>query len=166
MEREEEMGIKPRVKFARESARKLLREAGVERPPVLLGPLIDFISKNTRLTVQSWNFPKEIDGVHLVEGENVVIGYNENSGYFRKRFTIAHEMGHMLLGHLAYTEKVDFYTKDPTDIEANQFAAELLIPLDFIKKDFAENKNLKEIALKYKVSEEALGWKLYDQKII
>lgn len=163
---EEIVRNKPRVQFARKVARDLLANVGIKSAPVLLGPIFDFLRRDSQITLQAWDFPEEVDGVHFLDKGNVVIGYNENSAYCRKRFTIAHEMGHFLLKHLDRTPDVDFYTKNPVEVEANQFAAELLMPLSFIKEDFKNNQNIKKIAQKYRVSEEALGWKLYDQKII
>ncbi len=98
--------------------------------------------------------------------ESVVIGSNQNINYFRKRFTIAHELGHFLLKHLIKEHEINFYDKDPQEKEANQFAAELLMPLEFIKVDFKNNPNIEALSVKYLVSKEAMGWKLYDQKII
>ena len=55
----------------------------------------------------------------------------------RKRFTIAHELGHLLMpGHDDYgicaTEVIESWTRDAKESEANAFAAELLMPLSLV----------------------------------
>jgi len=69
----------------------------------------------------------------------------------RDRFTVAHEIGHLLLHSddfvsLARTNKKIQAYEDP-EWQANTFAAELLIPISQIK-----DLSPKEISLKYKVS--------------
>lgn len=156
-----------RVGVARKIARKLITDSGVKNPPVLLGPIFNFLKKKNAIDLKAWDFPESIDGIHVFDDAGkAVIGYNQNNNYFRKRFTIAHELGHFLLKHLAKEHEINFYDKTPQEREANQFAAELLMPLDFIKADFKNSPNIDGLSKKYLVSKEALGWKLYDQKII
>ena len=155
-----------RIGIARKTARKLIADTGIEKPPILLGPVFDFLKKDVNIDLKAWDFPESIDGIHVLNNEKSVIGYNQNGNYFRKRFTIAHELGHFLLKHLIKEHDINFYDKSPQEREANQFAAELLMPLDFIKADFETNQNIDDLSKKYLVSKEAMGWKLYDQKII
>lgn len=89
-----------------------------------------------------------IEGMLLVRGDEAVLGYNANARPARQRFTIAHELGHLLIPtHLAGKIKFecgkgDFNARRPKrgllsetvspqqrkEIEANEFAAELLVP--------------------------------------
>ncbi len=47
----------------------------------------------------------------------------------RARFTLAHEHGHHRLGHGAAVDRViDNTSRDPLEVDANRFAAELLLP--------------------------------------
>ena len=48
----------------------------------------------------------------------------------RCRFTVAHELGHIFLGHLLYENKKyrTFIMNDDTESEANVFARDLLAP--------------------------------------
>jgi hypothetical protein len=56
----------------------------------------------------------------------------------RSRFTVMHELGHALLGHerTINRQKPEHETKiyEDSEWQANQFAAEILMPLDVIKK--------------------------------
>jgi Zn-dependent peptidase ImmA (M78 family) len=58
-----------------------------------------------------------------------VILVNSSTHPVRARFTLAHEYGHHRLGHVAAVDRVvDPTSRDRREVEANQFAAELLLP--------------------------------------
>jgi len=92
------------------------------------------------------------------------IGYNPKMPERKIRFTVAHVLGHFLLGHFAeekeFMEKHDNFDSEAPVLEdeANMFALELLIPKD--KVEFLiYGKGItspKEIANILKVSEVAL----------
>ena len=87
----------------------------------------------------------------------------------RRRFTIAHELGHWvcqcLEGHTAplYCRAEDIGV-DPRaralEREANVFAAELLMPETGVREEFATSVG--GCAQAFGVSEEALRWRLYN----
>ncbi|CAN5472197.1 hypothetical protein BH11ARM1_BH11ARM1_07670 [soil metagenome] len=79
----------------------------------------------------------------------VFIGVNASNGTARKRFTVAHELGHYFL-HDRMSAYIDEYAgrfkvmtrdevstegTDVREIEANRFAAELLMPEQSIRRD-------------------------------
>jgi Zn-dependent peptidase ImmA (M78 family) len=93
--------------------------------------IVDIISQKTNA----------FEGVLITDGSKTKgsIAYNESSRPQRRRFTIAHELGHFLLplhGANAQCAKADmnigdFTSKDPNrarEAEANLFAASLLMP--------------------------------------
>lgn len=159
---------KPRVNVARDKAKKLLVDVGIIKPPVFMVAIVDQLKKNYDLSIYPWNFSNNIDGIQTMEGRVVAIGYNQEQHPHRQRFTIAHEIGHLLLGH---TQKgglgFDLESKKPEEIEANKFAAELLMPMEMLKFDVEKNNlNVKEIATKYNVSEIAVWWRLSESGLI
>ena len=163
----EEQNNKPRIGFARQTARKLLANVGIKSPPVLIRDVMGHIKKEKDLSIYPWSFSNSTDGIQITEGEKTTIGYNQTQHPHRQRFTVAHEIGHLLLGHTGKNFILDLNSKKPEEIEANQFAAELLMPLEMLKKDFQNGKkNAKDIAKTYNVSEEAVWWRLYDCKLI
>jgi Zn-dependent peptidase ImmA (M78 family) len=157
---------KPRIGMARNIARKLLAEVEIKNPPVLIRDIINHIKNQRDLSVYPWAFGNDTDGIQITDGERATIGYNQSQHPHRQRFTVAHEIGHLLLGHTGKNFILDLNSKKPEEIEANQFAAELLMPLEMIKKDLQNKKKAKDIANKYNVSEEAVWWRLYDCKLI
>jgi Zn-dependent peptidase ImmA (M78 family) len=113
-----------------------------------------------------------------------VIGINEDHHKNRKRFTIAHEIGHFLL-HIGQEIYVDECSKaglrislrdedsgkgtERDEIEANVFAAELLMPIELLQQDIGsynirDEEQLEEmldtLAKKYEVSKQALTYRL------
>ena len=71
-------------------------------------------------------------GVAIYDGEHWYIIYDEENPIDRCRFTVAHELGHIFLGHhirkgYCARSKV-FCTKPEIEQEADMFAARLLCP--------------------------------------
>jgi Zn-dependent peptidase ImmA (M78 family) len=93
-----------------------------------------------------------VDGILVVVEDQPTIGFNPSMAWVRRRFTIAHEIGHLLLGHTCTDPDLD---NDP-EAEANQFAAELLMPLAILKIDYKAKPSPDYLAQKYIVSREAM----------
>lgn len=91
-------------------------------------------------TVELHHFPLEADGITIGIGgeEKPQIIINSNSPETRRKFTLAHELGHIIIpwhtgtivSHLGKIETNAEYRE--MESEANQFAAELLIPSNWI----------------------------------
>ena len=163
----ENQNNKPRIAVARDTARKLLSEAGIIDPPIFIKEVVEYLERFHDLSIFAWNFGDDIDGIQVTKEQSATIGYNKTQHQHRQRFTIAHEIGHFLLGHTSKNYDFNLKSKKPKEIEANQFAAELLMPLKMLKQDFENGiKNAKDIAKRYNVSEEAVWWRLYDCKLI
>ena len=94
---------------------------------------------------------------------------------YRKRFSIAHELGHHFLHLLEDGEIVDsradmFREREPADgpiselrlreIHANWFAAALLMPEEFVRAEWEKNSSVSRLAKVFNVSEEAMGYRL------
>lgn len=69
--------------------------------------------------------------------ETKTIFYNPDDSRVRRRFTVAHELGHLCLNHgFAFRDPSQNFSRfhyDINEVEANKFAAELLIPEAAIK---------------------------------
>lgn len=123
---------------------------------------------------------RQITGVLVRKDGQNIIGVNQLHSIYRIRFSIAHSLGHFIL-HTApifiderQKEKIASDNGDPNEIEANIFAAELLMPESFVHDDMRtfesldEDKKFRELADKYQVSSESfalrlnnLGYELY-----
>ena len=98
--------------------------------------------------------------------ENSKIIVNSVHHIHRQRFTIAHEIGHYLFqheGNLLRTMDFDMYTDNQdykNELEANDFAAKLLMPLVIIEKyikEFFDDKNLNNDTINGDLLEELLS---------
>lgn len=85
----------------------------------------------------------------------------------RKKFTVAHEIGHFFLHTkkgepyvAARRDKNNFFNKE--EEEANKFASHLLMPNSFVEEAFFNYRplTLKNLASLFKVSEKAMSKKL------
>jgi hypothetical protein len=89
----------------------------------------------------------------------------------RRRFTLAHEVGHwvcqVLEGRgtpvMCRAEEIGVGEGRALEREANVFAAELLMPEELVRKRF--DGNVSGTATYFDVSEEAMGWRLYDVRL-
>ena len=110
---------------------------------------------------------------------SAIIGVNIDQQENRQRFTIAHELGHFLLHssegvHVDHTFVVKLRSElssegvNSEEIEANLFAAELLMPECLVKDDvlnledwdLTDEKEIKALASKYRVSVQAMTIRL------
>jgi len=149
----------PRVGFARQLARKVLQELSITNPPVD----IESVVKAHGLAIERfYNWPDKLHG--QLWREQRVIGVNGNDHRTRQRLTLAHELGHFVLHHdllefVDYGAALDDPEKD-IDVEAYEFGGELLMPMRWIKNDYARIRDTERLSLRYDVSEPALWVRL------
>jgi len=151
---------------------KLLDDFKIRRPPVP----VDRIAKNLGILVCPLPAEDEISGAIIRRDDRVVIAVNPAHHINRRRFTIAHELGHFML-HQEIGEHVDenfriaWRNADSSkavnwmEIQANRFAAELLMPGRFLERDLdalrrIEKRTVALLATKYVVSAEAMKIRL------
>jgi transcriptional regulator with XRE-family HTH domain len=119
----------------RDTAEALLSAAGVDQIPVR----VEELAAGCGVRVLPWEFDN-VDGLVVELDSGPAIAFNKNQAPTRQRFTIAHELGHLLLRH---TDRfyVDFGDElapgaageHPgydwrAERAANDFAANLLMP--------------------------------------
>lgn len=161
-----------RSKLAREKAHNILSMFKIAEPPVDVIKIANLLG----FKVVPFDFPETMSAIIKIEESKKVIAYNQNKPEVRQRFSIAHELGHYLSGHESFSHEnltfIDDKSKrylDPhhrEEEEADEFAAELLMPETMLKVDVIENK-LDSIALakKYHVSEQAMWLQLINLKL-
>ena len=121
-------------------------------------------------------------------GSPTVICVHESDPTTRQRFTIAHEIGHHHLAHklagdaevhvdrgiiAQRTARSSEGIVDLNEVEANQFAAALLMPAELIRMRAAElsqgpllDRHLSELAAEFQVSEQAMAIRLVTLDLI
>lgn len=158
----------PRKKFAEVTAQNLLKHARISTAPVSLRQVIEHLQSKTNLdVVGSQKFTEKVSGLLVVckkaDDEFVTIVFNENHPGCRRRFTLAHEIGHMLMRHGSCSEDGP---ASHAEKEANLFAGELLMPAKMLKKDLAATPDIPSLAKKYLVSAQALSIKLSTARLL
>lgn len=157
----------PRKKAAKALAQRLITAAGATAAPVSLQKIIEHLQTVHSLEVRRIFASEKVSGLLVVcqeiDAEYATIGFNGSHPWCRRRFTIAHEIGHLLLGHACTKNQED---GSHNESEANAFAGELLIPTAFIKKDFPRLRDLRELSKLYRVSDQALTIKLMEARLI
>lgn len=169
-----------RRKLIRAQAEQLLQQQRIKTAPVNVKRIAEALGAE----VQEKPTDDKLSGFLFRDqaARRAVIGVNSLHSERRQRFTIAHEIGHLLLhkGEPIHVDRLDTgYTIDrrnndsskgdqEVEVEANLFAAELLMPKKFIDVDLAKHEELdlfddtilQELALKYEVSLQALTYRL------
>lgn len=174
------------------TVRELLERHGITQAPVDVAG----IAKSEGIQILEGDLDDGIAGFLHRQGDAAAIGLNAKNSRVRQRFTIGHELGHFFL-HDVQTWYVDQTTSavrlrpqstvqyrksqpvpetidtprtvsDVDEREANIFAAELLMPRDFLAKDLDElqvddvEELVKKLAARYMVSREAMLYQLVD----
>lgn len=137
---------------------------------------IEEIAKSRGLKVIPYPLGDDVSGLLSIEDGIGTIGYNQTEPKVRRRFTIAHELGHYELhkdkSHL-FVDKQFIYRSqnsggNPINInmeqEANYFASAILIPTDLLRieiknvnLDLGSEEAIKELAKKFEVSTTAMS---------
>jgi len=82
-----------RARWATGYARRVITELGIEAPPVK----VEAIALHYGVEIREEFFPDDISGALHRGLERAVIAVNKGHHAHRRRFTIAHELGHFLL---------------------------------------------------------------------
>jgi len=110
-------------------------------------------------------FPDPLSGLLMEVDGGAVIGVNAAHAAVRRRFTIAHELGHHLLAH-SNRFHLDVGDGGPpgqdyaSERAANDFAAEILMPRRLVAAAIGEAVDTPALARAFDVSEIAMGYRL------
>jgi len=154
------------------AAYRLLESQGVKTPPV---PVKE-IAREIGIIVLERPFEDEVSAVLVRSKRFIVIAVNEAQVHERKRFSVAHELGHAVLGHAdrLYVEFVAPELLPPQtpqraddEREANWFASDLLMPAEWVRVDWKRLKgDLAKMAKRYEVSEQAMWIRLQHLNLV
>lgn len=137
---------------------------------------LEQIAKREGIKIELAPLDDELSGMSFVKNDIAVIILNLNHHPNRRRFTLAHEIGHHLL-HKSYLSNNVHVDKivlnrdvmstqgiDVKEMQANAFAAELLMPESELRRyrivDLNDDASLNDLAKKLKVSVTALTYRL------
>lgn len=154
----------------RKAAKQFLSKYKLKERKINLNTVARFLN----IKIIQETLPKNISGVFFREGKHLFIYINDNHPEQRQRFSIAHEIGHYLVHSTSafnFGREEQFFLRakgifSPDEVDANQFAAELLMNEELLTKDFYEDASLESLAKKYDVSMEAMNYRLINLGLI
>lgn len=162
---------------AKAKVRELLSKLEISEAPVPIEEIANYLGAK----VHYKPLKDDLSGMVLIEEDGkAVIGINSLHPETRQRFTLAHEVAHLILHcketlHLdgamrtfiSYRNVYSSLGLSRKEIEANRFAAELLMPESFLKVDLAVDKDrldpedlIEKLSLKYQVSVQCMTLRL------
>jgi IrrE N-terminal-like domain len=177
--------MRVRKKHIRTVVERLLATNDIESAPVP----VEKIARSLGVEIRKSPAEETLSGFILRDSKTgkATIGVNSNQHANRQRFTIAHELGHYFLhpGRSVHVDenymaglKVSWRNAESSEgtnveeVEANLFAAELLMPAALLRDDlkpygtldFLDGTSLEEtlnaLAKKYRVSKQAITYRL------
>ncbi len=151
-----------RAGFVRDSARRLLAACDIRKPPVDLR----VVAAHLGITYHEVDLGPAMSAYCCEHAGDRHAFVNTREHPHRRRFSLAHEIGHLELFH-----RVRFVLRDPIDIdhppalainrtrnprerEADMFAGELLVPLAMLKTACAVGFDLERLSGTFVVSKE------------
>lgn len=166
-----------RVTKADGTARDLITTNAVQRPPVP----VERIAKHAGARIAYEPFDGNISGMlyRVAGAADSIIGVNSRHPITRQRFTVAHELGHLLLHRgrdvildrivrVNYRDHRSSSATDREEVEANQFAAALLMPEEWLRAEIETrsfgaidvDEIVASLAERFKVSVQAMDFRL------
>ena len=164
-------------------ARRVLNELTVRTTPVDVSAIAEQLGAEIRYR----RFDDDISGLLVRDADSKVIGVHVDHSKTRQRFTIAHEIGHLVMHkgddrviveHLRITkvnwrDNVSAQATDREEIEANQFAAALLMPSDELQEYVrivaphgANEGHVQTLARKFNVSAQSMRFRLLNLALL
>jgi Zn-dependent peptidase ImmA (M78 family) len=139
---------------------------------------IERVAGQLGATVRFGPYEGELAGMLIRSGGRPVIAVNSAHHRNRQRFTIAHECGHLILHSdrdvfvdrsfsILRRDENSSKAENYMEVEANQFAAEILMPASFLKRDLVrfnidleDDSQIAVLAKKYSVSAQAMSYRV------
>lgn len=167
--------------------KQIVREADLLLKAVWKGEVpvpVERIARSLKCEIRYAPHEGEISGMLSRETDRVIIGVNSLQNIFRQRFTIAHELGHLVL-HPDLNIVVDRRFESlkivglaerkgrSAETEADLFATSLLMPSSILRKglhgkslDIEQDNSLQDLADRFQVSLQVLIFRLVGEGIL
>ena len=153
-------------------AKEILSHHGLYTVPV--DPVL--LANRLGIAVSNAKFSDESCAALIAKRQHTTRIFVEQSDPpYRKRFSIAHELGHHFLhlqedGEILDSRTDMFRQKEPMsgpisavrlrEVHANWFAASLLMPEELVRSEWEKSPSVSQLAKFFNVSEEAMGYRL------
>jgi hypothetical protein len=144
-----------RAAFCRKLAEQTLSRNGISEPPTP----VDQLAAKLGFTIGLVQLAPGVDArMRVIDGRHI-IELATGQAQVRQRFSIAHEIGHHLLGH-RHGES------DLAERQAHIFAGALLVPPTWLRRDLADGATADSLARRYDVSREVIFIAAKDARLL
>lgn len=153
---------------AKQQAQKILKDCHITTSPIPVEKIVEKYGIQIRYAPG-----EEFSGILIKKGNGkTLMGINSEEAKVRRRFTIAHELGHFFLDpkniSIDYRKNHNATKKSLKEKQVDYFAACLLMPKSLLEKDFKTitkgtlffEIHLKSLANQYQVSKPAMYYRL------
>ena len=166
-----------------QAAQRVLDELRIDELPIPVDKIASRLG--AVISYEPFEGKGDLSGMLVRDKNRAVIGINSAHPLVRQRFSIAHEIGHLRLhrGDVFVDQAVRFnrdvkssLAVDQQEIEANQFAAALLMPQKLVaeavkkrilkKPNISESALIAELASEFKVSAKAMEFRLTNLGVV
>lgn len=153
-----------RIGYSRKAAHSLLERFALKngklKPPIPVWNIAETEGFEIHL-MQNWSVKQSA----LVDHAEKLIGINRKHHPHRQRFSLAHEIGHVVLQHPAESELGDEENR-LCDREADEFAGELLVPYHFLKIEIEKITDIDKLARVFNVSNQVITIRLISRNLL
>ena len=156
-----------------ERTTSILKEHDLFKPNFEVRTLV----KRLKITLEEKELGNDVSGFLIVSNDHRIITVNKNNIEKRQNFTIAHEIGHFILHsrtqplfvdkspRVLFRNSMSSTGEDKMEVEANAFAAALLMPRELIEDQIKKGPNdvidaISYLSKKFGVSDPAMTFRL------
>ncbi len=130
--------------------------------------------KDKKITLVKYPMSARMSGMCVKENEDIIIGINSTTSYGRQRFTLAHELYHVLYEENTRRAICDMSmseNKSESEREADWFASYLLMPYDALvqyepNKDKWTLERVIEAEQFFQISHQAIIYRLEEEGLV
>jgi Zn-dependent peptidase ImmA (M78 family) len=156
-----------------DEAIRVLKEAGINELPIPVDQIA--VALGADITYEPYD--GDVSGMLYRSDTDILIGVNSMHPPTRQRFSLAHEIGHLVMheGTPVFIDRFDRVNRrdgssNGEEIQANSFAAELLMPRELVAQEvdralskqetITPQKLAERLAKMFKVSPESMSYRL------
>lgn len=137
-----------RLKESGATAADILRYFGVRTPPVD----VEKIAERMGLTIVRIREPGWSGALESSVSGRAIIWLDQTESIVRQRFTVAHEIGHLMLDEMGKQFRDSSFGGSSVEVRANRFAADLLVPLELLSPYAYRRVPVTDLAALFNVS--------------
>lgn len=155
-----------------QQAEKLLKKYNIMTAPISVVEIAEGEELSIAVTsLEEFRTPDKPVCAALLKEQKVIL-VEKNDSQSRRRFSIAHELGHYILHpqELKNSPELGIFfraplggEKDWLEREANCFAANLLVPARMLIEWYSKTQNQHQLSEIFAVSSEVMGWRLLNE---